>query len=306
MDLSAVFHGFFMTSRAARDPLPGKGRAMRSRIHKLPVLAAGLLLWAGSARSQPLTCTEMETFLRTAKIGPQRSIPRGVTSPKRATLDDGKRKHDAGIQVVHETRTSFTTSRGTELNFKDWWQFNVAAYELAKILDLNMVPPYVERKVGGRSASVTWWINDGMLEADRLRRNLQPPDVESWNRQMYVARVFNQLIYNSDANLTNIVITPDWQLWLIDFTRAFRLSRDLENPKNLVQCDRKLLARLRELNKPLLQKRLKPYVGEVEIDGLLTRRDKIVAFFDREIAEKGEAAVLFDLPRSGQPCGVGL
>ena len=36
------------------------------------------------------------------------------------------------------------------------------------------------------------------------------------------------------------------------------------------------------------------------------RRDKIVAFFDKEIAAKGEAAVLFELPRSGQPCGVGL
>jgi hypothetical protein len=123
---------------------------------------------------------------------------------------------------------------------------------------------------------------------------------------MYIARVFNQLIYNSDANLTNFVITPDWQLWMIDFTRAFRASKDLENVKNLVQCDRKLLAKLRELNKPLLRERLKPYLGDMEIDGLLARRDKIVAFFDKEIAAKGEAAVLFDLPRSGQPCGVGL
>jgi hypothetical protein len=145
-----------------------------------------------------------------------------------------------------------------------------------------------------------------MLEVERMRKNLPPPDLESWNRQMYVARVFHQLIYNSDANLTNFVITPDWQLWMIDFTRAFRASKDLENPKNLVQCDRKLLAKLRELNKPLLRERLKPYLGDMEIDGLLARRDKIVAFFDKEIAQKGEEAVLFDLPRSGQPCGVGL
>ena len=93
---------------------------------------------------------------------------------------------------------------------------------------------------------------------------------------------------------------------MIDFTRAFRANKDLLSPKDLVECDRKLLAKLRELNKPLLQKRLKPYVTDMEIDGLLARRDKIVAFFDKEIAVKGEAAVLFDLPRSGQPCGVGL
>jgi hypothetical protein len=247
----------------------------------------------------------METFLRTAKIGTQRDIPRGVTLPKRATLNDGKVTHDAVIKTVHVTKSSFTTQRGTELNFKDWWEFDVAGYELAKILELNMVPPYVPRKVGGTAAALTWVV-DGMLEVERMRKNLPPPDLESWNRQMYVARVFHQLIYNSDANLTNFVITPDWQLWMIDFTRAFRASKDLENPKNLVQCDRKLLAKLRELNKPLLRERLKPYLGDMEIDGLLARRDKIVAFFDKEIAQKGEEAVLFDLPRSGQPCGVGL
>ena len=275
------------------------------RIHNLQSLAVALMLCGGSAASQPLTCLEMETFLRTAKIGFQRDVPRGVTQPKRATLDDGQRQHDVVIKTVHVTKSSFATQRGTELNFKDWWEFDVAGYELAKILDLNMVPPYVARKVGGTAAALTWVV-DGMLEVERLRKKLQPPDLGNWNQQMYVARVFNQLIYNSDANLTNFIITPDWQLWLIDFTRAFRASKDLENPKNLVQCDRKLLAKLRELNKPLLQKRLKPYVGDMEIDGLLTRCDKIVAFFDREIAEKGEAAVLFDLQRSGQPCGVGL
>jgi hypothetical protein len=35
----------------------------------------------------------------------------------------------------------------------------------------------------------------------------------------------------------------------------------------------------------------------MEIEGLLARRDKIVKFFDEQIAQKGEAAVLFDLER---------
>lgn len=289
---------------------------MFAKSYKSQVLAVAILCGSigSSARasdprttpSPKLTCQEMEAFLRTAKIGPQRNIPKGVTNPKRATLDDGKRQNDAGIQTIHETRSSNTTARGTELNFKDWWEFNVAGYELAKILELNMVPPYVERKVGGKSASLTWWVDDYILEGERLRRKMEPPDVLSWNRQMYTTRVFNQLIANTDANLTNFLVTPDWQIWMIDFTRSFRASKDLLSPKDLVECDRKLLAKLRELNKPLLQQRLKPYLDNMEIDGLLARRDKIVSFFDREIAAKGEGAVLFDLPRSGQPCGVGL
>jgi len=287
---------------------------MRAKTQALVVglLLYGALGWTAQAADQrtapspQLTCQEMEAFLRTAKIGPQRNVPNGVTNPKQATLDDGKLKHDAVIQPIHESKSSFTTARGTELNFKDWWEFNVAGYELAKILDLNMVPPYVERKVGGKAASLTWLVNDAMLEVHRLRRKMEPPDVESWNRQMYVARVFDQLIYNTDANLTNFLIAPDWQLWMIDFTRAFRTNKDLLSPKDLVQCDRKLLSKLRELDKPLLQARLKPYLDNMQIEGLLARRDKIVTFFDQQIAANGEAAVLFDFPRSAQPCGAGL
>jgi hypothetical protein len=123
---------------------------------------------------------------------------------------------------------------------------------------------------------------------------------------LYTLRVFNQLIYNTDDNLTNVLISPDWHIWIIDFTRAFRTFKDIGQVKNLVQCDRKLLAKMKELNKEVLKEKLRRYLTGMEIDGLLARRDKIVNFFEDEVAKKGEGAVLFDLPRVGQPCGVGL
>jgi hypothetical protein len=289
----------------------------KSRCPLVPLVSiVGLWMWPTLAPSQnlpanskpKLTCAEMEQFLRDAKIGAQRNIPRGVTLPKRATLtsDDGKIVHDASIQTVHESKTSYTTSRGTELNFKDWWEFNVAAYELAKLLDLNMAPPYVERRVGGAAASLSWWIDDSMMEADRVRRKLDSPDLDTWNKEMYTLRVFNQLIYNTDDNLTNVLISPDWHLWMIDFTRAFRTQKNIAEVKNLVQCDRKILAKMKELNKEVLKEKMHRYLTGGEIDGLLARRDKIVKFFEDEVAKKGEAAVMFDLPRVGQSCGVGL
>jgi hypothetical protein len=279
----------------------------------LAVSGCAIFLWGlpqeqtPAPASQGLTCAQIEQFLLTANIGNQRDIPKGVTLPKRATLDDGKIKHDASIQKVHETKTSFTSQRGTELNFKDWWEFNVAGYEIAKLLDINMVPPYVPRKVGGQSASLTWWV-EGMLEVERMKKYPNPPDMDGWNKQMYVIRVFNQLIANSDPNLTNFIIDPNWQIWMIDFSRAFRMTKDLPSVKDLVQCDRKLLAKLRSLDRKTVEEKVvKPkYLNKMELDGLMARRDKIVAFFDKEIAAKGEAAVLYDLPRSGQPCGVGL
>ena len=84
-----------------------------------------------------------------------------------------------------------------------------------------------------------------MMELDRRQHKQAVPDVEAWNSQMYAVRVWHELIYDTDPNLTNLLITKDWQLWIIDFTRAFRWHKELRAPRNLVQCDRKLLAKLR-------------------------------------------------------------
>jgi hypothetical protein len=272
----------------------------------LSALAVGTAQPAGVATKPTMGCAEMEAFLRTAKIGSKRDLSVGITVPKRATLSDGTMQHDASIQVVDESKTSFQTPRGTELNFRDSWKFNVAGYELAKLLQLNMVPPYVERSVSGLPASLSWWISDAMMERDRYQKKLEPPDVERWNNEMYAVRIFHQLIHDNDPNFTNILITKDWRIWMIDFTRAFRLIKGLQNTKDLVLCDRKLLANLRQLTADTLREKLGRWLTKPELEAVLARRDLLVKFFDNAVATKGEAAVLYDLPRVGEPCGTGL
>ena len=253
-----------------------------------------------------LSCAEIEAFLKTAKMGRQQGIPTGVTLPSRAPLDDGKLRHDAAIQTVDVTKTMHQTRRGTELNFRDTWQFNVAGYELAKLLELNMVPPYVERSVSGVPASVSWWVSDAMMERDRFQKKITPPDVARWVQEMSAVKAFHELIADSDSNMTNMLITKDWRVWMIDFSRAFRPTKALQNPKELTKMDRKLLANLRRLSGEVLQQRLGRWLSRTEIEGVLARRDLIVQLFDRDVATKGEAAVLYDLPRSSEPCGAGL
>jgi hypothetical protein len=265
------------------------------------VLFSGPAAWA-----QNLTCSEMEEFLRLGKITQQKGIPKGVTLPTRATLEYKGRRHDAAVQTVDISKASYQTAKGTELNFKDFWGYNVAGYELAKILELNMVPPYVARKVGGNEAALSWWVDDSMMEVDRKNRKMEPPDLDSWNKQMYAVRVWHQLIFDTDPNLTNLLIAKDWQLWIIDFTRAFRLHKDLRDPKDLVQCDRKLLAKLRTLDKDVLNQKLSRLLKKSEIDAMVARAAKIVDFFDKEVAAKGEGAVLYDFSRTQQACGTGL
>jgi len=276
-----------------------------------PVTAALALTWVlfglpATALAENLSCAEMEEFLRRGSIGALRNIPKGVTLPRRATLEYKGVRHDASIQTVDISKAEYKTIKGSELNFRDSWKYNVAGYELAKILELNMVPPYVERSVGGYAASLSWWVNDTMMEYDRRSQKIEVPDKESWNKQMYAVRVLHQLVYDTDPNLTNLLITKDWQLWVIDFTRAFRLYKTLRDPKDLVQCDRRLLAKLRALDKDTLQQNLGRWLTKGEVNAATARAAKIVEFFDKEIAAKGEAAVLYDFPRSQQACGTGL
>lgn len=275
------------------------------RTEKPAIIAfATMLVWgccavlpAGAQENDPALWSraDKEKFLLEAKIERRKDPGKGITGSIRATLSSERGTHDAHVQTIDESKTKFETAMGTEFNFKDTWKFNLAAYILDRILDINMIPVTVERKVDGRWASVTWWIDDVLMdELDRRNKKVAPPNPESWNRQMYVVRVFDQLIANTDRNLGNVVITKNWDIWMIDHTRAFRLTTQLPEPKNLVKCDRYLLANLRKLDKATLREKMGKYLNGMEIDGVLARRDAIVKFFEDKIKTQGQSAVLFD------------
>jgi hypothetical protein len=67
----------------------------------------------------------------------------------------------------------------------------------------------------------------------------------------------------------------------------------LKDPKDLVQCDRQVLAKLRQLSYEQVFEATKPYLTKSEVKALIARRDKIVAYFDKLVAEKGEGQVLY-------------
>ena len=205
------------------------------------------------ASAQDLTNADRETFLRNSEIVSRKELSSGVTLSSKAELNDGTLNHAAHIQVVDIAQSQFQGSRGVELNFRDSYKYNVAAYELAKLIGLNMIPPSVERRVAGHGAAVTWWVDRvAMVELDRQKKKLQAPDQTDWNRQMHNVRAFDELIRNTDRNQGNLVITTDWQIWMIDHTRAFRMHKDCANLKGLRQIDRKLLANLRDLSRQSL------------------------------------------------------
>jgi hypothetical protein len=147
--------------------------------------------------------------------------------------------------------------------------------------------------LNGKRGSLQFWIAPNIPEAERYEKKLQPPDVEAWNRQMFKVRVFDNLIYNTDRNLNNILITPDWEIRLIDHSRAFRKPGTLRDVKSLARFSRSLLASMQKLDEATLQDRLGRYISVYQIRGILQRRDKIVELAAHLAAEKGDAAIYY-------------
>jgi hypothetical protein len=212
-------------------------------------------------------------------------------------MTDGTLTHDAHLQVVDEYKAVFSSPQYTEVGFMDSYKFNIAAYRLARLLGLDNVPVSVARSIGGVPTSVTWWVDNVVMdERERLRRKASDPDPERGRHYLARMRVFDELIQNRDRNQGNILFTSDWRMWLIDHSRGFRLMRELLTPNQLQRVERPLFERLQTLTADELERAFESYVDRVRRDALLARRDAIVAHFRARIARLGEDQVLYRYP----------
>lgn len=266
-----------------------------ARLLLIVLVCAMLPFAAPAADDTQLTKEQMKVFLQTAEIINSKPSANGTTHPWRLTLSNGTITHDASFQPIdiHKAEMKLESGR-SEFDFTDSYRYNIAAYRLAELVGLDdMLPVYVERKWHGKSGSISWWLPVKMDEAKRIEKKLAVPDPEKWNNQMYRIRVFDELVYDADPNLTNVLIGEDWTVWRVDFSRAFRKNKELRAPKNLVKCDRELFEKLQALQADEVAEKTKPYLTKDEVKAVMARRDKIVATFQSFIAQKGEKEILY-------------
>lgn len=275
----------------------------RTRVYPIAVTVLWLVLCpvarGGQQSTNPRDWSDRqkEQFLLNASIDVIRDIGTGVTGSRRAEMDDGVTRHDAHIQTIDESQARFEGERGVELNFTDSYKYNIAAYRLDRLLGLDMVPVSVERRVGGDRAAVTWWVDDAQMTlVDFYEDQFQPPDSLAWAGQMMHIRLFNELVYNTDANQGNFVIDGAWAVHMIDFTRAFRANAGLRDPTNLMnlRISRRVFDALRALELNTLDQAMGDLLTDSQIRTLLARRDLIVQDLEAQISRRGAAGVLSD------------
>lgn len=261
----------------------------------ISVLSAALLVLLAQAPTPHPDYDTARALMLSGRIVSIKTLSKGVTRPRRVTLTNGTLTHDAVFQSIDQSKPVERFSSGkVEIDFRDSYHFNIAAWELARLLGLEaMVPPCVERVVRYERGSLCWWVPWKWDEQMRIQQKLRPPDTIRWQRQWDTMRVFRELVDDSDRNQTNMLISEDWHLWMVDFSRAFRKSPTLRKPEQLQRCPESLLARLRALDRDQLTRAVSRHLMPAELAAVLTRRDALVAHFDARVAEYGAAQVLF-------------
>ena len=289
------------------------GRALEGRLDSVSIPRGGLarravafaaLLWASCAASSqaqkpyglPLRGEAAESFLKTAKLVKSKALGSGVTGSDQLTLSDGSRTHRAVWKTIDVSRRGVTSfdGAGVMVDYEDSYRFEIAAYELDKLLGFDLVPPTVERAIGSRTGAVQLWVEGAMTEAERRKRKLQPPDVEAWNDRIHTVRLLHQLTFDWDAqNIENVLLDPEFRVYAIDFSRSFAAYSKLRSEKLLERFPRSGLEAMRRLDEPTLVARLGRWISHPQIRALLKRRDRILELAASRVAEKGEAAVLY-------------
>jgi hypothetical protein len=235
--------------------------------------ATGAKIWPGHY-------AELEQYLREAPREKMEDIPVGVTKPKRLYFAPGGPVKSAAVKFL---------PMGQRGGFWESHRSEIAAYELDKLLGLEMVPVTIERRVGADLASVQMWVEGCKLLKDVDQKSCPRP--MDWAKQVCRQRAFDNLIANIDRNAGNLLVDGEWNLILIDHTRAFAADR-LPFEKEMTRVDREFFSRLKALDEAGLREHVRPWLlNDGQMKGILKRRDKIVAILEKLARDKGESAV---------------
>jgi hypothetical protein len=268
------------------------------KVRSLTVSAFGLALWvllggpstaqAPPAPAEPVSAktwigkaAEYEDYLRTAEIVSMQDIGTGVTHPKRARLTPGGPFESFAFKPI---------APGLYDGHQESYKAEIAAYEIDKLLELNMVPPTVERTIDKNAGAAIMWVKPTRSFKEMGGVPDAPPQhFASFNRQMVRAKMFDDLIGNLDPNLGNWLVDPAWNLVLIDHSRALTIRTMM--PHALTRVDAELWDRMKALTAKSLTPALEPWLERAEIGAIIDRRNRMAKEIDKLVKARGEEAV---------------
>jgi hypothetical protein len=234
--------------------------ALPSTYESLASQGASSKIWLGRH-------AQIEDFIRNAKVVGREEIQVGVTKPQRMLLEPGGPVAAIAWSGVH----------GRYRGYWDSYKADIAAYEVDKLLQLDMVPPVVEKRHEGELGRASMWVDN--VRMWDVKEPVKAPDPVAFQLQSTRMKMFDNLIGNTDRNQGNLLVDPAYNLILIDHTRAFTAGDTLTT--KMSRIDRDLWQRMLSLTEAQLKEKIERWVSGGQIKDVFKRRD-IMA---REIAK---------------------
>jgi hypothetical protein len=162
---------------------------------------------------------------------------------------------------------------GLNRGFHEGYKTEIAAYELDKLVKMDMVPPTVERRLQGNDGAAQLWV-ENIVDATGDVSPVEPYRTV-WQYQIVVMTMFDNLIGNRDRNRATMLRDPAWNLILIDHSRAF--GTDPKLAQKMYRVDEKFWAKIESLTRNQLDAVLASLLDERQIAAILERRDRMKA-----------------------------
>jgi hypothetical protein len=255
-------------------------------------LAAPAFLAQEPAPAQPQSSkiwvgrnAEFEEYIRTADIERTSGTGVGILAPRHAHFKPGGLAGGAAIKPIPPGRRD---------GFFESYKSEIASYKLDRLLNLNMVPPTVERRYENRPASAQLWVENVIMLSEKKKRNLNDPNPARWNQNLHRAQVFDDLVGNIDPNEGNWLFDGLWNFIKIDCSRCFTdtMKMPFDVKTAIRSIDRPFFERLKALDRDVVRKEIGDLLTENNaLPALFRRRDSIVKDFEELAKKSGEAQV---------------
>jgi hypothetical protein len=217
--------------------------------------------------------SEVEEFLRTAECDSMETLGPAATSVlKRCVLRPGGPVSRMAWKPLLP---------GGYRGFRESYKAEIAAYELDKLLKLDMVPPTVERELQGNKGSAVFWVENTVTADDKATPTAD--ERARWEKQLTLMMMFDNLSANKDRNPKNILRDKGWNMILLDHSRSF--GSGAEWLHTVPRYDPDFWARIEKLTRKQLDTALGRWLDESEIAAILVRRDKMKAAVSKRVEE---------------------
>jgi hypothetical protein len=174
------------------------------------------------SRPDGMTDDEIEEFLLTADVVQSAQGDDGRKDRVRTvTLEKDGRRLEAVFNTV-DTSPGLQQGRWTRAAARaERYAHELAAYRLDRLIDLQMVPVTVERRIGEQQGALRLLVDGSFSEEERQARELRFTGSCDLATQYELMGLFDALIYNREPALGRLRYDRLWQLWLMDQSKAF-------------------------------------------------------------------------------------